>query len=433
MTASQSYYSIPAHWYGEPLPDPPGSPDATPLTLAELQTILTGSGHPSRQGTPTSEDNPDAYPYKARGLYPNPGHYERQDRRNPITSAGLTKIEYFVPSLTWEIELEKPTADEERHIDQVCGWLDAMPGGLPRAIRLMATAPQYGFSLQELEWLEEEDGTLGIRSLQWVRPASIESWIVDRAGREVGFRQVTERGSVIVPLGKCLHFAWRYRPREPEGRSALRPLTSYDEYKGDVLRDDRLAWRRFSGMLEWTQPPGGAADGDLSAVELISELWQQGRQAYSVKPQGWESDVKWPAGNKPDPTPMLQYLDHQHARQLDDTLGELGMARYGSHAVGSELRANTQRQLTGVCSEMATAIEQQLLRRVWSANGWPGRVPRVLVTGFEDTARVTSIIQAAQAGLVDPTDPRIREQVARILGLSPGRNSGNVPPAGAAP
>lgn len=404
-----------------PATDPPAQAVRLmrPLTRAEQQSILSGGGYwLTAQGLPTPESNPEMHPFFARGLYPHPGHYETMARRNPIIAAGLTRIEYYVASLDWRVmPPENPTVDEKRHAEQVAEDFDNVPGGLSSTIRQVCTAVGFGFSAQELVWYE---GNLhmGIADLVWIRPATAEFWVVNQAGDWMWFIQRSERGHVPIPRGKLLHFAWRGRSRAPEGNSALRPLYYYDEAKREILINDQISRQRYGiGTLVWSQPEGGAAEGEIAAVEEISQLWQAGQQAYLIPPPGWTYTIEFGGSIRPDPRQALEYFDHQASRLLDDTLAELGMARYGSHAVGSEMRLATQRQLTGVCREIAKAIDQQVIARVYRANGWTGRKARMLVTGFEDSERLMTIAQLAQNNLIDTDDRQHRTAIARAVGL----------------
>jgi hypothetical protein len=300
-------------------------------------------------------------------------------------------------------------------------------------VRQMFTAPQYGYSLQEELYREDPaDGALLVVDMQWVRPASVSRWHELPSGRVWAFSQrgrLGNRSWVETPpisIGQCLFIRWRDRGlRAPEGLSALRPVYYYDEAKRQELVDDRITRQRFGrGTLVWTPPasPGGTVSTrELDTVERISALWESGECGYIIDPPGWTHRVEWGSAQAPDPTPRLEYYDHQTSRLLDDTLAELGMTRYGSHAMGSELRIASQRQFTGVCREFARHFDQQVTARVWRANGWSGkaRMPRMVVDGFDDAARVEQWVALAGAGLLDITD-RIQRQCTRAVGLVPG-------------
>lgn len=403
--------------------DPHASP-AAPLSLPPQPRSV--SDHPRINGVPTAEANPDLPPKKARGVYPVAGIYEEMDRQNATICAGLTRIEYFTPSLDWRPEAPEDATTEEKHYtDRYCEGLDEIPGRLPTVIRLMFTAPQHGASIQELIYREDpSDGCLLITDTQWIRPGSISEWLETPSGRVWGFNQRGRDGKTVpISLGQCLVVRWRDRgDRAPEGLSLLRPLVYPNEAKRQELVDDRITRQRHGrGTLEWDQPtrPGGTTDkAELDNVERISALWESGELGYIIRPPGWKSTVAFGTANAPDPIPRLNYYDQQASRLLDDSLADLGHTRYGSHAMGSELRIESQRQFTGICREFAARFDQQVTARVWRANGWPGRYPRLQVDGFDDAARLELIVQLAQAGLIDVTD-RVKRQIARAVGLKP--------------
>jgi hypothetical protein len=396
-------------------------PELRPLTRDELRAVLSGGGYPgARWGLPTPEDNPEMHPYRARGCYPDPGIYERMDRRDPNYAAGATKIEYYVPSLDWSPRPPvAPTAQESEHAETIAADLDDQPGGLGFAIRMMTTCVQFGFALLEEVWREKDDGTLTIGELVWLRPATIQAWIVDEACEWRYIVQQSERGMAVIPRGKLLHVTWRGRSRAPEGNAASRPLAYYNEYKRQLMQGDAITRQRYGvGTLVWQQPDDGGTEQEIADVELMSQRWEAGEQSYFIPPPRWSYKIEYGGSQAPDPRNRLDYLDHETARVFDDCLGELGMSRYGSHAVGSEMRLSKQRQLTGVCREWARAIDQQVIDRIYRANGWAGRHARMMVTGFEDAERLSSIKDLADSQLIDVT-PAVKASLARSVGLQP--------------
>lgn len=401
--------------------------EVRPLSESELVSVLTGSGFRGvAGGLPHNDLNPDGYPLRVRGFM-NPGEYDQMALSNPIIASGQFKMEYYVSSLDWRFRppgtFDAPTTDEElENTEKIREDFDNLSGGLTGFVRKTFSFMQHGFCLFEKVFrIDEESKDYRFTKLLWINPQTIPKWLLQLSGEWLGFFHQSERGLIPVSREKVFHHARRGNERLPEGESAYRSLIYYNRRKSAELQSDSISRERWGeGTLVFFRKDGNRAPSDnskeMNQLQAIAELWQTGQQSYMILPDGWDYRIDYGGTAQPDPIPRLEYLDHQTARMLDDTLSELGMAKFGSQAVGREMRLATQRQLTGVCGEVCRAIEQQLIADYYTLNGWGGRPPRVTVGGFENKDTLAVMVQLIQSGAIQ-LDDEDRIKIKRMAGL----------------
>lgn len=400
------------------------APTAQPLTPEEAQTVITGSGVPgATSGLPTNERNGNLSPFRARGLYPNPGVYDAVLRGDPVASTGDMRQRRYVAGLYWEfLDPEDSTPEEQRQTDLVASWFDSIPdGGLSGLIQRVMSREARGFSLHEMVYIDPANSASGyweIKDAVEIQTHCVQKWLLGPDGLVQGVLVRDEAGDHRLWCNKLLLSIRDGTRRTPEGRAALRPLVGYCEAARDTLASDTASFERAArGTLIGIEGTD-ASDADRKAFDGMAANWQSGGQAWVRLPNGW--DVRWDyGGDIPDPSSRVEIYHQAVARVFDDELQSLGQNKYGARAVGSEMRISTQRQLTGVLEELACDLTAQLVRPLYVLNNWDvRRICTLSSSGFFDPEKIDLLIKLCSGPdpLIKPDD-RLKKALRRMVGL----------------
>ena len=385
--------------------DPPShAPAARKLTDKELTSVLTASGY----GAGHAEANWELKPSRARGLWPDPGIYEVDARRDPIVATGLWRRATFAASLDVRV-VDPPDATpaEQQQAQLARDMLASLPGGLAGLIRLIYTREQFGFSLLEKVW-EVEEKTLAWRleDLVWIHPMTVKAWGFSESGHMIGCWQKGSNGPPVwVPREKLAHFVRGDTGRNPEGVSALRPIHYYIEAKGDAIATHSASLHLFGeGWLDVTTDE---TRGQPEFAELESALqdWQEADRRYLIHAPGTEIEARYGGNVLPNLEENLRAYDHQLSRGLDESLQSLGTSAFGARAVGSEMMRATHRSLAGEFSELCVRIQQEVLQPIYERNGWdvtriPTLAARSMANSKDDVDRARVMLEMVRDGVI---------------------------------
>jgi hypothetical protein len=324
----------------------------------------------------------------------------------------------YVAGLDWRVvEPEDATEQELTQTEHIAACLDAISGGMSGLIRRVMSREAYGFSLHELVYaIDETTGLWRLADAVAIAPWCVKKWLLDDSGRLTGVLAYDELGEHTLSVEKVLLSVRDFQSRNYEGTSALRPLYYYAEAKRDILAADAAIMERAGrGTLVITESVE-ASDADRTAIDSAAENWQSGGQAWIRLPAGWVTS--WDhGGDIPDPTSRAELYNQAIARVFDDELASLGQNKYGARAVGEEMRVSTQRQLTGVCEELAVEITSQIVYPLYALNGWnQTRACTITSSGFYDFERLTALRDYVSAGIIELTD-QDKKSLRRLFGL----------------
>ena len=422
-------------------------------------------------GPPHAEMASEMYPWRARGLYPDPGRFKKMLDRNPVVGPGMRFIEDNLIHLSWQscpppaATSAGPLSGNELAQAAVIDWTwRQMRGGFPGFLRAVLSSLPYGFSVLETIWRVVERpfevqyrmpiepapapepgapaaprhimpavyakatipaGTLLPAGWRWVAPWTVQDWVIDaHAGQLLGLLQRSERGLVFLPAEKLQHYARGFYSDNYEGQSALRPLWWLEQAMIDEFVSDRVTRERWGeGTLKarWTAEGVGEQQYDPKSAEQMEDMlqrFQSGSTGYMVLLPGWDVGLDYGGASFPDPIPRLQQYTHFMERSLGTgVVKDLGQSKFGSKA-GMEAVANEgQRQLSGICYDLCCLVGQEFIRPIARHNGWnEDRMPHLSVAGFIDDALLSNVFRFAQANLLGERadDPETFRRMLRM-------------------
>jgi hypothetical protein len=412
------------------LPDLVGSEDVRELSQDQLEAVLSGSGLNRWHGPPTSETNVNLLPWRARGVFPDPGLYHRILRRNPVLAGGALQTTAHVQAMPTRLRPPKnPTTTgrfasnelAQTELLRLC-MFDLWKGGFPAFIRQVFSSLWYGFSLFEIVWrhvetafvlpydldfdrddldagqqpsVDRETGTTIVPvgtavpvRCRWIAPWTIEDWVIDEETGDLLFAlQISEKGRVAIPASKLAHFPFGWLGDNWEGESVLRSLWYLEKAFGEEFKSDRISRERWGEGVpvgEWV----GVDNDDESikyddsqrgeVADLLDELVNN-RVQRIVLPPGWRADLKFGGTAYPDFVNRIQLFKDLMARLVDDVTKDMGTAgggKFGTKAGAETVAAQRLQTLIGIAKEFAVLTRQEIFRPFAMVNGLnPTRMP----------------------------------------------------------
>ena len=393
-----------------------------PLTTGELRSVMSSTGW-SYKGS--HEHNPELSPIKALGRFPfrRTGAYEAAGRKDSVVASELERHSKYLASLDWRIVAPPNATPEEEEITQyVRDVLWSMgPAGFAGLVEIIAKRNQFGFSLSETVWeVEETTARWRLESLAYIYPSTVSAWLTDHAGDLVGVLQQGQHAPVAIPVSKLALFVRGFTGRNYYGQSAIRPAWFALSAKSDSLLSRSITESLWGpGWLDvTTESPRSSADRESLVQEL--QQWSEAEQRFLVHGPGTTVEPRHGGAVLPGLEAVSVY-NQEISRALDGGLQDLTTSKFGSRAVGSELRASTHTSMLGEAREICYLIGSQLIAPLLSLNGWDiTRRPTVVVKGIgggsrEDTDRARVMLEMVRDGVI-PAD-RADEVTARALEL----------------
>jgi hypothetical protein len=247
-----------------------------------------------------------------------------------------------------------------------------------------------GFSITEKTAnVDDKSGWWMLTGMHWIAPWTVRGWIIDeQTGYALGALLRDDSGTHPLFWESIYYQGQMFWGRNYEGVGVLRPIKYYWDHKTQIILDDAHARDRASSGIPFAEAPDPSLydvdDQDYVRMEQILKnlLYSNADDpAYYIAPAGWQVGVNYLEG-MPDATPMLQYLDHQIAQAMTDTLSQLGVSEHGARAVGTEQRIEKWSMIGGLCAMTAHNIDHTIHRHIYDLNGWDtSRMCRTVASG----------------------------------------------------
>lgn len=303
----------------------------------------------------------------------------------------------------------------------------------------------YGFALSEKVLEKREDGRLHIRSLVPIGQETLDHWgDVDDFGAVSSFVQKKElRGQrplqgAEAPLDKLLHFKFKGRKRNPEGRSLLRSLYRPWYFKKNLEALEAIGAERDVGNAPVATLKEGIRYSSKQIDDLAAALegFRMDESVYVIAPAGVEIKA-YGGGNKVyDVRAMIRDWQHLIRQRFFADFIAMGSEQVGTQALAKEMTTFFGLALRSIQEIMLSVWNRQLIPWVFAWNNWEpmsGLLPRVEWLRPEDS-NLQSLAQAYQmlieAGILDVDESvkkRVRLQVGLPVGplqLNPGDKEG---------
>ena len=418
----------------------------TPSATAGVGTVPIGvNGIRMSMGAILEEEDPELRGTRAAKTY-------QRIALVPIIAAGLHAIDSVVRSVEWDIVPATPE-DEDEASDEAkaeAAWVRDMLIGEPSAaswsdlISEVLSFIEHGYSLFEIVWERRDDGRIGVADIQPRPQDTILRWEHDKASRQIEtvVQLDPETGRELkLPYEKLLHFVYRPRKRNPEGRSMLRAAVR--------------PWKRKL-RTEVLEDIGN--ERDLTGVPVLyapSTLWQPGNEAALAAYTKLVRDVRFneQAGIMLPSDPFItgkgdalgvaayrfellstsntrnpnirakhEYLDAEMARLLLAEFLLLGGGA-GAYSLSKDKTDFLSHAIKALLQIIAYVVNTKLLPRLWALNGLDPETRPKAQPGDptpDDLAGLAAYVSTlAAAGARMFPDDKLEEHL---------RRKGNLPP-----
>lgn len=224
---------------------------------------------------------------------------------------------------------------------------------------------EYGWAVAEPRLTKKPDGLLHIDALVTIGQETLDHWgRVDELGMVDSFNQRTDKGSFrSAPMSKLLHFRFRGRKRNPEGKSLLRNLYRAWYFKKNLEALEAIGVERDVGNAPVVKLKEGVRYTDEQITNLKNALkgFRMDEALYVILPPGADLTA-YGGGNKVyDVRSIIR--DYQHIirqRFFADFLA-LGSEQVGTQALAREMTTFFGLALRSIQERMLSTWNRQLV------------------------------------------------------------------------
>lgn len=372
--------------------------------------------------------------------------------REPIIAAGLHAIDSVVRSVEWDVVPASPDGDMESVTDEAkdeADWVRSMlieePGGAswPDFVSEAISFIEHGYSLFEIIYEMRDDGRIGIADLDPRAQETIYRWNRDLKTREIiSVSQLDpETGrELVMPYEKLLHFVFKPRKRNPEGRSMLRAAWRpwKRKLRTEVLEDigterdltgipvmyiPSLAMANKAALDGYTKLVRDVRFNEQAGIVLPSDPWTNAKGEVIGTGQSYRLELL-SSSNTRDPNIRArhEYLDAQMARLLLAEFLLLGGGA-GAYSLSKDKTDFLSRSIKALLNTVANTLNAKVLTRLWALNGLDPELRPKVQPGDpapEDLAALAQYVSTlAAAGARMFPDDRMEEDLRRRAGLPP--------------
>lgn len=322
--------------------------------------------------------------------WPNAGRIFRVMMDDEPAVGALRTAVFALLRTDIQVQAGGPSKLEQRMADHVTACLDTMAIPIGTALRQMASAYFYGFSINELVYRRNADGTVGWKQWGMRRQESFYRWETDPAGAITAFTQRPAPSYTLrtIPLTKCLHVLADDSEGSPEGRGILRSMYRYWYMTTQFELLFGIALERFgTGLPVFKRTDQTAALTVEQEDDLLAqaEALRQNEKAGLLLPWGFEFSFADSPGL--DAKTYLDAIQAYRVWMLSTGLAEfiaLGTGETGSRSLGQSKIDLFLKALTGLQDKLCEAINRQSIPPLMRANGWTGAYPIVSLPPLKD-------------------------------------------------
>jgi hypothetical protein len=365
-------------------------------------------------------------------------------------------IHLFVRQAEWRAEPAPGEEDEEAkkaEADYIEEVLDDMDESIEDTMTEILSGIDYGWSYLEIMFKlrkgpdetnpalrsDHTDGKWGARSISLRGQETLDRWELDEEdGTILGMWQrdnSVNKGPVLIPSYKAVHFRTESTKNNPEGRSLYRPAAIDWHFLKRIQEIEAIGIERdMTGVIDMQVPMELlATNAKAGAITLRSTLETQlgqlkrDEREYIIRPCELDEEGK-PTGFK------LQLLHSGGRRQIDTTevksyyqaailrvvlahFLQFGQAPHGTFSAASSATNLFGTALGAILDMIAATLTKQFVHRLMVLNGTPREWWPTMVHGDVETPPLVEISQyltaLASAGM-DLTAPSLQRRLLEI-------------------
>lgn len=382
--------------------------------------LATGSSTIQIDGTMLPE-NPDEL-IKKKGLE----IYDTM-KTDPMVKAALFIKKFSRLATQWTI---KPASTDSKDVEKAEFYerqLESLPGTVIQMLLGMMTCLDYGFSIMEKNYyfIKEGDyrGKIGLSSIKSKKPHDFQ-FDQDEFCNIMALVQNQSSGNEVkLPINKFIRTTWMPEWENPYGTADLRAAYVAWWQKDVILRFQAIWLERYpSPIMIGRYPPGTSETDQDDLLEVLDDLQisttailPEGIVIEPIKMDRSGSDIYTKAIDKRD-TMIGQAI------LIPELLG------FTSRSTGSYALGKKQFDLfLGILWHLGRTLEEVWHEQLtipfidWNFGVQEDYPEFEFEPLAEESAEVKSKILAtlASAGVIDPTDPEIREWIGDYLNILP--------------
>jgi hypothetical protein len=298
-----------------------------------------------------------------------------------------------------------------QHVDEMLEFLD------------------IGFSISE-KVLEKSpvDGKLHLQDLIPIGQDTLDRWgDPDEFGRVTAFHQRDKSHTQLksAPMTKLLHFVFRSRKRDPQGRGILRSLYRPWFFKKNLEALEAIGVERDVGNAPVATLKEGVryTSADLDKLADALEGFRMDEAVYVILPGGVTLQA-YGGGNKVyNSREIIRDWQHLIRQRFFADFLAFGSESVGTQALAREMTTFFGLALRAIQEMMLSVWNRQLVPWLFEWNNWHlEKYPEITWMKPGDT-NVQSLAQSyttlIASGLLDVKDPELRDRVRGQLGLKP--------------
>lgn len=287
-------------------------------------------------------------------------------------------------------------------------------------------AIDFGFAVTEIILEKREDGKLWLKNIDPRGQETLERWEFED-DKAVTFVQRSPIGQELsfVPLDKSVHFTFRGRKGNPQGKPLLRSIYRPWRFSKDLENLEGIGIERdIGGMPIFTLPVDGTiSPEDITKLKATGEAFRMDEAMYGVMPPGVEVN---PYGGGSKMYDVAAVIDRKKKEILGRMFAQflmLGMGAVGTQALVKGSQDFFTIAIESIQEMLLEAWNLQLVPYLFSFNSFPGMtgLPKIewLPPGREDIAAVMNAISSGVGSrMITPTDED-EDNIRERLDLAP--------------
>lgn len=320
--------------------------------------------------------------------------YREMRDNDPIIGAFLYAIEMVLRRAEWRFDPTDESEEARAEADFANEvFFDGMEVPWDEFMSQALSFLPYGFSLHELVMLRRADGFFGVRKLAYRPQTTIERWVYDDKGNLLGAVQKDPRTNRDIPLSseRLLHLRLSTATNSPEGRSILRNAYRPYYYATHIENIEAIAIERELNGVPVIRIPSQYLTADSGPEVQIREEYLRVARDLKMNEQGSlviPSDTYRNADGSLTNIPKVQVslIASEGNRAIDTSktivryrqdmartvLADfvmLGAGERGSFALSKSKTDLFLTALQGHAELIASAINRQILPKLWVVNG----------------------------------------------------------------
>ena len=328
----------------------------------------------------------------------------------------------------------EPGGDQTPADQEAADWLWSVMNSMGRQTWVSHTEDaldfiDFGFNVSAINLEKRADGRIWLANLEPRGQETLYQWgfSEDGKGDEVElFRQQDPNGTGTifdVPMNQCIHFRFRGRKGNPQGRSLLRSLFRSYKFMRNLEDLEAIGVERdVGGMAVAKLTEGDLSDEDMATLKQTLKNLRRDEQLYLIEPVGVDMRA-WAGGSKIyDVNQIIERYQKLTLMRFFAQFLKLGMDSVGTQALVKGAHDFFTLALEGVQRYLLEAWNQQLVPYLFKWNAWPGLTdyPKIVweKPGKPDLAGLVNYLNTSVgAKLFTPTD--IDEDHLRALADMP--------------